>query len=67
MVVPSEGRSGGLALLWKPNVKVDVPTFSHWHIDVIIDFGSSIRKWHLTGFYGNPDTRGRIESWACLS
>ena len=24
LVVPSEGKSGGLALLWKPDVKMDV-------------------------------------------
>lgn len=28
MIVPSEGKSGGFALLWKPNVKVDVQPFS---------------------------------------
>ena len=66
LVVPSEGKSDGLALLWKLEVKVDTQTFSRWHIDAIINSGDSIRKWHLTGFYGNPDTQGRLESWACL-
>nr|POE90445.1 hypothetical protein CFP56_43119 [Quercus suber] len=36
-------------------------------IDAFIDSGGSIGVWRLTGFYGNPDTHGRTESWACLS
>ena len=66
MVVPSEGKSDGLALLWKPEVKVDTQTFSRWHIDSIIDFGDSIGKWQLTRLYGHLDTQGRPESWAHL-
>ena len=31
-----------------------------------IDGGSSIGWWHLTGFYGNPETDRRSESWAKL-
>ena len=45
---------------------MDTQTFSRWHIDAIIDFSDSIGKWHLTGFYGNPNTQGRPESWARL-
>ena len=67
MIVPSEGKSGGLSLLWKPNVKVDVQPFSRRHIDAIIDSGGSARKWRLKGFHGNPNTHGRLESWAHLS
>ena len=46
--VPSEGRSGGRALLWKPEIKVDVQTFSRWHIDAVIDSGGSPGQWCLT-------------------
>ena len=67
MVVPSDGKSGGLALLWKPDVKMDVQTVSRWHINAFINSGGSIGVWRLIGFYGNPDTCGRPESWACLS
>ena len=66
-MVPSDGKSGGLAFLWKPDVKVDVQTVSCWHIDAFIDSGGSIGVWRLIGFYGNPNTRGRPESWAHLS
>lgn len=65
-MVPSNGKSGGLALLWKGDIIVDVQTFSQTHIDVVVVEGSGVGKWHLTGFYGNPDTRKRPESWAKL-
>ena len=32
-IVPSKGNSGGLALLWKEKIMVDVKTYSHDHID----------------------------------
>lgn len=36
LVVPSVRRGGGLALLWKSSMKVDVQTFSPRHIDTIV-------------------------------
>ena len=67
VIVPSEGKRDGLALLWKPNDKVDVQTFSRRHIDAVVDSRGSTRKWCLKGFRGNPDTHGRPDSWAHLS
>ena len=66
IVVASEGRSGGLALLWKPNVKVTVRFINRWYIDALIDSGGDIGEWRLTGFYGNPSTHRRVESWETL-
>ena len=67
LVVPSEGRSGGIALLWKSETNVHIQSFSRWHIDAVIDSGSCTGKWCLTSFYGNLDIGGRPESWARLS
>lgn len=33
LVVSSEGLSGGLALLWKPDTQVHIKKISHWFID----------------------------------
>jgi len=33
LIVPSEGRSGGLALLWKPETYVNIKGYSKWFID----------------------------------
>lgn len=62
----SKGKSGGLALLLKEGFKVEVQTFSQSHVDAIVDSGGDVGCWHLTGFYGNPDTTKRHESWAKL-
>ena len=66
LVVPSKGRSGGLALLWKKELKVSVQTFSDNRIDAIVDQGVTRHQWRITGFYGNPETSKRQESWLLL-
>ena len=65
-IVPSNGKSGGLALLWREDTVADVQTFSQTHIDAMVDGGVRVGKWHLTGFYSNLDTRKRPESWSKL-
>ena len=45
LVVPCKGRSGGLALLWKKELKVDVQLYSDSHIDVIVDHGVIGKQW----------------------
>lgn len=66
LIVPSEGKSGGLALLWKERVTMEVQTYSQSHVDAVVDGGAGIKWWHLTGFYGNLDTAKRPESWVKL-
>ena len=58
------GSKGGLAILWREEVKLEVQTFSQSHIDALVDGGAEYGWWHLTGFYGNPETSRRKESWA---
>ncbi|KAG8489184.1 hypothetical protein CXB51_017232 [Gossypium anomalum] len=36
MVVSSEGKSGGLALMWREGVKVTVQNYSKYHIDSLV-------------------------------
>ena len=66
LIVPSEGKSGGLALFWKEGIKLDVQTYSQSHIDALVHGGGEVGWWHLTGFYGDPDTNKRPESWRKL-
>lgn len=66
LMVPSRGKSGGLAMFWKEKSKLDIQTYSHSHIDALVDGGPEIGWWHLTGFYGEPDIAKRPESWAKL-
>ena len=70
LFVSSNGSSGGLAMLWKENVKLDIQTWvdggSMSHIDAWVDGGSGVGRRHLTGFYGHPEAGRRLESWAKL-
>ena len=42
LFVSSNGSSGGLAILWKENVKLDIQTFSMSHIDTGVDGGFGV-------------------------
>ncbi|XP_042939538.1 uncharacterized protein LOC122274575 [Carya illinoinensis] len=66
LVVDSKGSSGGLAMLWKDDVKVQLFNFSRWHISVYVKTSANETPWMLTGFYGHPMTSKRAQSWALL-
>ena len=65
-MVSSNGLSGGLALLWKPNTKVHVQNFSHWFIDAHVFCATTGLCWRLTGFNGHLETSKRKETWNLL-
>nr|POE77108.1 hypothetical protein CFP56_65648 [Quercus suber] len=58
--VPSNGKGGGLTLLWKEEDVVWVDNFSHYHIDAIMQGGLE-NAWRLIGFYDELETSRRIE------
>ena len=62
LIVPSEGKSGGLALLWKEGLTMEVQMYSQSYVDALVDGGAGIGWWHLTRFYGNLDTAKRFKS-----
>lgn len=59
LVVPSIRRGGGLTLLWRSSIKVDVQTFSPRHIDAIVTKEHGNKMWRFTGFYGHLETSKR--------
>ena len=61
-VVEMVGRSGGLALFWKPNYKVQLLKFGKTFIDVSVA-NTEGKQWRVTGFYGFPESSRRRESW----
>ncbi|KAK9988296.1 hypothetical protein SO802_028535 [Lithocarpus litseifolius] len=65
LVVSSEGRSGGLAMLWKDETNLHIQTYSPNHIDAFI-FDNRNSPWRLTGFYGRPEEHRRNETWRLL-
>ena len=64
-MVPRIHRGGGLVLFWRDSIKLNVKTSSKNHIDCIIGEGSD-EAWRFTGFYGEPITHKRFESWDLL-
>ena len=64
-LVPRVNSNGGLALFWKSDVDASVQTSSERHIDVIINQGAN-DAWRFTGFYGDPKTASRENSWDLL-
>ncbi|KAL5537584.1 hypothetical protein UlMin_044676 [Ulmus minor] len=58
------GRKGGLILLWKSLVAVEIKSSSSGHIDAIVSHDHWC--WRFTGFYGNLVTEQRKFSWQLL-
>ena len=63
LIVPRKGRGGGLAMLWKREVALEIMGYSRNHIDAIISKQDSGFKWRMTSFYENSETHRRHESW----
>ena len=65
LVVQSRGQSGRLALFWRKGLSVGVSSYSHHHIDAVVD-GNSQQPWRFTGFYGFPTLAGKHVAWDIL-
>ena len=66
VISPSKGKSGGIAMLWESDLNVELKSFTMYHIDSVVTDPTSGFKWRIIGFYGNPDTNRRKESWELL-
>ena len=66
IVVPIDGRSSGLTLLWKEGANVNFKSCSNSYIDVVVRESSSSIPWRATDFYGQPKTEKRYISWQLL-
>ncbi|GLT72801.1 hypothetical protein SLA2020_447050 [Shorea laevis] len=65
-VVDSVRRSGGLAMLWKEEVNLEIQNYSLRHINAVITETGQSFQWKMTGFYGHPETAHRGEGWSLL-
>ncbi|XP_073358338.1 uncharacterized protein [Aegilops tauschii subsp. strangulata] len=61
-VVDSSGRSGGLAIFWNNEIKIEVLGYSKYHIDGKIS-GLGEQSWRLSCFYGEARTHLRQHTW----
>uniref|UniRef100_A0A803NWE1 Endonuclease/exonuclease/phosphatase domain-containing protein n=1 Tax=Cannabis sativa TaxID=3483 RepID=A0A803NWE1_CANSA len=64
-IVEAQGRSGGLALLWKNEKDGRIIGFSQSHIDFMVEVEGN-PKWRLTGVYGEPQRQQRMDTWNLL-
>ncbi len=64
--MPRIHTGGGLVLMWTDVVDIQISTYSKNHIDAVVHENPSCKGFRLTGFYGNPETHRRKESWALL-
>lgn len=63
--IPSQGRGGRLAHLWKLDITVWIDSFSRCHIDVVVN-ETTMEPGRFTGFYREPSTYYREEAWSML-
>lgn len=66
LAVDSCGRSGGVALLWREDIVVELRSMSIHHVDVWVRDGLGGKEWRFTGFYGWPEVQKRHLSWKLL-
>ncbi|KAB1671577.1 hypothetical protein [Gossypium barbadense] len=65
LAVNSEGRSGGLTLMWRDGMNVSIQNYSKHHIDSMVKLeNNKIIK--VTGFYGHANPNLRSSSWDIL-
>ncbi|KAK8299934.1 hypothetical protein V6Z12_D05G353700, partial [Gossypium hirsutum] len=65
LAVNSEGRSGGLAMMWKDGMNAAIQNYSKHHIDSLIKLEGD-KTLRVTGFYGHANPRCRSSSWEML-
>lgn len=64
VAVDCEGRSGGLALLWRDHISVTLRPWCQYYIDAeIMSEGRTVR---FTGVYGEPRMEHRRKTWDAL-
>lgn len=54
-------------MLWAREIDLEIRSYSPNHIDAVINDAERNFKWRLTGFYGQPETHRRYESWHLLA
>ena len=60
-VMPHVNMAGGLALLWREEINLDIQTYFDRHIVAFIYHGVD-DTWRLIGFYGDLETANRENS-----
>ncbi|KAM1988163.1 hypothetical protein ACFX15_035332 [Malus domestica] len=67
VTMASNGRLGGLCLLWREEVELVVRSSFPNHIDAECRVGRASAWWRFTGFYGYPNIAEHHLSWTLLA
>ena len=59
----SDGRSGGLLLIWKKEFSIQFQNVSNYYVDVII---KEEKEWRLTSIYGKPRWEHKHVTWETM-
>jgi hypothetical protein len=62
IVNPSNGRSGGLIMFWKKEIKIELLFLAPKYIDIRV-VESETKIWRLTGIYGEPRWEDKYKTW----
>uniref|UniRef100_A0A803NL38 DUF4283 domain-containing protein n=1 Tax=Cannabis sativa TaxID=3483 RepID=A0A803NL38_CANSA len=62
LAIDCQGKSGGVALLWRDEEDVQVLEYGVSYIDVVI-CGYDQGHWRMTGMYGEPNRNLRKRTW----
>lgn len=65
LVVESEGRSGGLAMLWQNELNLTIMSYSKHHISAHIIEGECLDRWTLIGVTGTEKYQEEKKLGAC--
>ncbi|PPR88585.1 hypothetical protein GOBAR_AA32098 [Gossypium barbadense] len=65
LAVNSEGRSGGLTLMWRDGMNVSIQNYSKHNIDSLVKLENN-KNIRVTGFYGHANPNLRSSSWDIL-
>ncbi|XP_074342622.1 uncharacterized protein LOC141680237 [Apium graveolens] len=65
ITVEPQGRSGGIAMLWKDAIEVNLMSMSLNHIDITMKVEGK-ETWRFTGIYGEPVRMQRRRTWELL-
>ena len=63
--VNNQGRSGGIGLFWNNSIKVEILSYSVYHLDVFVE-EQNVDKWRMTCVYGEAQTHMRHQTWTTL-
>ena len=63
IIFESDGRSGGLLMMWKKEVRIIEQGVTENYIDVLIQ---DENEWRLTGVYGEPIWEQKDKTWMTM-